>query len=58
MSKVPTKEEIFGAVISHYYSDLDFIEALNNMTYARKVQLKQQYTPNQQNNEQRMDKTA
>ena len=35
-----TKEEILGAVVTNYYDDLDFIEALNNLTYSRKVQLR------------------
>lgn len=39
MAKI-TKEEILGAVVKDYYDDLDFIEALNNLTYSRKVQLK------------------
>lgn len=47
MSKIPTKEEILGAVVSNYYDDLDFIEALNNLTYGRKVQLKANLRTNQ-----------
>ena len=49
MSNVPTKAEILGAVIETYGDDLEFIEALNNLTYGRKVQLKanlkNQYEP-------------
>ena len=40
MHKVPTKSEILGAVVDNYGDDLEFIEALNNLTYGRKVQLK------------------
>ncbi len=29
-----------SAVVNDYYDDLGFIEALNNLTYGRKVQLK------------------
>lgn len=54
MPKVPSKEAILGAVVSDYYDDLDFIEALNNLTYSRKVQLK----ANLKNNEPRMDSGA
>jgi hypothetical protein len=46
-----TKEQILASVVSQYYDDLDFIEALNNLTYGRKVQLKS----NLKTNEQRMD---
>jgi len=39
-----TKEKILTAIISKYYDDLEFIEKINDLTYARKVQLKgQQY---------------
>jgi hypothetical protein len=39
MSKT-TKEQIMAAVVNDYFNDLEFIEALNNLTYGRKVQLK------------------
>ena len=29
-----------AAVVNDYFNDLEFIEALNNLTYGRKVQLK------------------
>jgi len=35
-----SKEEILSAIVSDHYGDLEFIEALNNLTYGRKVQLK------------------
>jgi hypothetical protein len=35
-----TKAEIVDGVINHYFDDLDFIEKLNNITYAQKVKLK------------------
>uniref|UniRef100_A0A6M3KNV9 Phage protein n=1 Tax=viral metagenome TaxID=1070528 RepID=A0A6M3KNV9_9ZZZZ len=51
MSKKITREEIIKSIMDDHYGDLDFIEALNNLTYARKVQLK----ANLRNNEQRVD---
>lgn len=53
MPKIPTKEEVLSAVVTTYYDDLEFIEALNNLTYGRKVQLKAQLRnqPNQQLND-------
>ncbi|MHA1911994.1 MAG: hypothetical protein ACTSYA_09885 [Candidatus Kariarchaeaceae archaeon] len=38
----PTQDEIVSAIRDHYYNDLAFIEVLNNLTYYRKVQLKQE----------------
>lgn len=35
-----TKEAILKAIIEDYKDDLDFIEAVNNLTYQRKVALK------------------
>ena len=29
-----------SAIVNDFFSDLEFIEALNNLTYGRKVQLK------------------
>lgn len=49
MSKTPTKEEIMSAVVTAYYDDLNFIEALNNLTYGRKVQLRANLRTNYQN---------
>lgn len=48
-----TKEEIMAEIVSKHFDDLDFIETLNNLTYGRKVQLKQQrnYQTNQPNYE-------
>lgn len=40
MPIIPTKADIMGAIVNNYYDDLEFIEALNNLTYGRKVQLK------------------
>ena len=40
MSENITKEDIMSAIVNKYYGDLEFIEALNNLTYGRKVQLK------------------
>ena len=37
---IPTKEQIIKALIDDYKDDLDFIEAVNNLTYQRKVTLK------------------
>ena len=35
-----SKEEVLKALITDFKDDLDFIEAVNNLTYQRKVQLK------------------
>ena len=35
-----SKEAILKAIIEDFKDDLDFIEAVNNLTYQRKVQLK------------------
>ena len=35
-----SKETVLRAIIEDYKDDLDFIEAINNLTYQRKVQLK------------------
>lgn len=37
-----SKEEIIDAIENVYNDDLEFIERLNNMTWARKVTLRQQ----------------
>ncbi len=37
-----TREQIMGSIIEDHYDDLAFIEELNNLTWARKVQLKAQ----------------
>ena len=40
MPKKISREEIIKSIMDDHYGDLDFIEALNNLTYGRKVQLK------------------
>lgn len=40
MPKKITKEEVMSAIVNDFFGDLEFIEALNNLTYGRKVQLK------------------
>lgn len=50
-----TKEEILGALVGRFFDDLNFIEAINNLTYGRKVQLKQLQKTNQTDNGQVSD---
>ena len=47
MPKKITREEIITSIMDDHYGDLDFIEALNNLTYGRKVQLKQNLRTNE-----------
>jgi hypothetical protein len=51
-----TKKEIKVAIITDYYDDLDFIEDLNNITWARKVQLQKQLNQEKYGNTERVDK--
>lgn len=37
---MPTKQEILSAIVTEYFDDLEFIENVNNITWARKAQLK------------------
>lgn len=39
-----TKKQILAAIVTEFYDDLDFIENLNNITWARKAQLKNNLT--------------
>lgn len=39
MEKAITQQEVMAGLFA-YYDDLEFIEKINDMTYARKVQLK------------------
>lgn len=49
MSK-ETKESIMSALATRFYDDLEFLEAINDFTYARKVQLKAKHKRNQLKN--------
>ena len=42
-----TKKQILTAIVTDFYDDLEFIENVNNLTWARKAQLRQL---NQDNN--------
>ena len=38
-TKKISKAQIMGSIVDNYFDDLEFIEALNNLTYGRKVVL-------------------
>lgn len=51
MSEI-SKDNIMSALATSFYDDVDFIEQVNDFTYARKVQLRK-HKLNKQNYEQK-----
>lgn len=50
-----TKKQILSAIVSDYFDDLEFIENVNNITWARKAQLKSNLPNHHQHAKSKLD---